>query len=153
MSKKNTNYVQFHKKDQVEALDQNYIRDPNHIVMFPRHLYGAEVMTQGMYRYGIKDSMHPRDLRFSYIYGKEVFSHPDHFTRFSYNRARYGYGTGHVPGKYSTFESCSQQTLPRDMAPERLYGPEHWGCFSNLSQAQIDETKGKYLTYLGAPTC
>jgi hypothetical protein len=140
---KKTNYIKFHQKEERDGLDLNTIRDPSKIVMFPRHMYGGEVMVHRTYRYGDDNSSYPRDSNFSYIIGKERGSHPDHFTRFSYNRAPYGYGSGHVPGKYLTTSDCVQDTLPKDMAPQRFYHPVHSGCFSSLSQARIDYTKGK----------
>jgi len=96
-------------------------------------MYGGNVMQQGYYV-----CSRPRDTELNYIIGVERDNHPDHFSHFGYARAPYGYGSGHWPGRYNTSIWCNNDPQPKDMAPERFYGPVHQGPYSDISQGQVD---------------
>lgn len=125
-------YVQYEKNDQIHYLNQNTF-DGDKTVIFPRHLYSGNARQQAYYT-----CFRPRDTELNYIYGVEREDHPDHFSKFGYARAPYGYGTGHWPGRYNTSIWCNDDVQPKDMAPERFYEPVNQGPFSNISQGQID---------------
>nr|QBK85637.1 MAG: hypothetical protein LCMAC101_02320 [Marseillevirus LCMAC101] len=114
------NYVQYDNKAEVEALNLN-VYDGNRAVVFPRHIYAGYVIPYPDYL-----CSRPRDTEIQYIIGVEREKHPDHFSRFGYARAPYGYGSGHWPGKYNETWWCGDSdNNPKNMAPSRFYEPEY----------------------------
>ena len=129
----NRGYVQYENQSQVDYLDQNTFNGDK-TVIFPRHLYSGNARRQAYYI-----DFRPRDTDLNYIIGVERDTHPDHSSRFDYGRCKYGYCSGHWPGRYEENEwGAGYDPQPKDMAPARFYEPKHQGPFAILSQAQMD---------------
>jgi len=80
-------------------------------------MYGAETLPPSQYTC---DSG-PRDTKTDYIFGTERAVHPQHASRFGYDRCWNGYCTGTWIGRYNTPPECMPNEQPKGMAPERFY--------------------------------
>ncbi len=127
-------YVDFHDRAQIAALDMG-VYDSAKATVFPYGLYSGEPFMVANYICG---EHVPRDTKSHYLIDKERRQHPDHFSRFGYGRAFYGYVSGHHPGRYLENEQCRKFDLPADMAPPRLYLDPHVGPSSTASAAHTE---------------
>lgn len=113
-------YVRYNKKDERDALDQNTVMSDN-VSVFPFGIYAHPTMEDPDF---LCDS--PRDKRSNYVYGRERYSHPQHFSRFARADSWNGYGVGNwSSGKYKVSDACYGSDLfddPPGMAPPELYG-------------------------------
>lgn len=125
----NVPYLQFSKLDAQENLNIRRQTFANSSV-FPRNIYKFEPLAgtvQQFPRYSeIRE--HARDRNIHYTYspnpadGKERSSHPEYFSRFSYDRFDNEYGVGAQSRGYIEPESCHAcNEVPLDMAPEEFY--------------------------------
>ncbi len=135
-------YIEFHNKKDVRNLDLNVWHYPvdndypgvNLSGSSGRFLYKNEPRHQPYY---LCDP--GRDIEINYIIGTERERHPDHSSRFGYNKAWNGYGSGHWPGRYLESELCSvYDPQPQEMAPTRFYGEKYQGPYVANSENRME---------------
>lgn len=149
------------KKNGGSTFDNNYVeyQDPYSVNKINQNLWHKEWMniipngstSRFLYKNKTRNSSYfipcgigGRDPETHYIIDVERDTHPDHAARFGYARCKYGYCSGHWPGKYIESELCSAyDPQPPDTAPKRFYTPRHLSPYAVESQATVDHEAWK----------
>lgn len=125
-------YLQFSKENVQKDLANSYVQ-PSEASIFPRHIYDREPLAGGSENYPHFSEMknRPRDINTRYTYSptpgfKERSTHPEYFSRFSYDQFPNEYGFGLASYGYIEPEECHEcHDNPPNMAPEEFYGESY----------------------------
>lgn len=122
-------YIFYNSSESIKTLDQNKVCLQN-ASQFPARIYSKNAFNPS--RCYPNQSMtcqsYPRDTSIDYTLHKDRDTHPDHFSRFTYDwMPENGYGIANHPGRYNTPAAFRWMTSaqPLGMAPERFYHGDH----------------------------